>query len=313
MKYSSNSSATFLLSKNFSTAKSFDNSMASSEERVLHSENIGMPQEPLDSVVSPSAYSETTSFIANKPTFLGLPREVRDMIYEYCLVVNYELNPHPTDYEQYEMQRPLPRKPDVALLKTNKQIHDEAAIVLYGKNIWRVSHQSNIAVKHQIWRNVSLFRHVVVSFDFRDLHSSQLLEISRAVHKSGRTIETEAEEAFVSAMIHADRRYDLESPWMAKARWVGEMHLKTIVLDFSNAYCPSGCCRAHMTNDTVRLLHRAWKGGRMMIGLPPGTSVGLQGKDMPAGEGCAVHAELIGLDNEVAKMKLANTWGLIMK
>lgn len=83
--------------------------MASSEERVLHSENIGMPQEPLDSVVSPSACSETTAFIANMPTFLGLPREVRDMIYEYCLVVNYELNPHPTDYEQYEKQRPLPR------------------------------------------------------------------------------------------------------------------------------------------------------------------------------------------------------------
>jgi hypothetical protein len=185
--------------------------------------------------------------------------------------------------------------------------------VLYGKNIWHISHQSNIAIQPQIWRNVSLFRHVVVSFGFDNLHSSQLLEISRAVLKSGRTIETEADEAFVSAMIHADRRYDLQSPWMVKTRWVGEMHLKTIVLDFSNTYCSSGCCRAYMTNDTVRLLHMSWKRGRMMIVLPPGTSVGLHGEDMPAGEGCAVHAELIDLDNEVAKMKLANMWGLILK
>lgn len=235
------------------------------------------------------------------------------MIYEYCLVVNYELNPHPTDYEQYAIQRPLPRKPDVALLEINKQIRDEAAIVLYGKNIWRVSHQSNVLVQPEIWRKVSLFRHVVVSFDFRDLHSSHLLEISLAVLKSRRSMETEADEVSASTIIHAKRRFDLQSPWMAKMRWVGAMHLKSIVLDFSNALCPNGCCRAYMTNDTVRLLHLVWKSGRATIGLRPGSSVETQREDKRVEEDYVVHGEVIGLDNKITKMELAKTWGLILK
>ncbi len=141
------------------------------------------------------------------------------MIYEYCLVVRYELKPHPTDYERYEIQRPLPRRPDIALLGTNKQINAEAATVLYGKNLWRVSHQSNIAEQPEIWKkNVSLFRHVIVSFDFRDLHQSQLLELTLAEHRMGRSLERKEDRTIASDILHALRLYDVAIPWMAKVR-----------------------------------------------------------------------------------------------
>ena len=35
------------------------------------------------------------------------------------------------------------RKPNIALLSVTRRIEDEAAQVLYGKNVWRISNQKN--------------------------------------------------------------------------------------------------------------------------------------------------------------------------
>ena len=63
------------------------------------------------------------------------------MIYEYCLVVDRELNPYPTLYEDYKHSQMFffdnneKDKTEFALLSTNSVVGAEAAEVLCGMNL----------------------------------------------------------------------------------------------------------------------------------------------------------------------------------
>ena len=63
-------------------------------------------------------------------SFLNLPRELRDMIYQYC---SPPLLDPPTDRSGYSGTWPIQLGP-TPLLRSCKQIHYEAAPVFYGKN-----------------------------------------------------------------------------------------------------------------------------------------------------------------------------------
>lgn len=64
--------------------------------------------------------------------FLGLPREIRNLIYRELL-----LNTHPLIVHMRRVYRfDASTTPWPAILCVNKQIHDEAAAVLYGENTW---------------------------------------------------------------------------------------------------------------------------------------------------------------------------------
>ncbi|KAL1598748.1 hypothetical protein SLS60_007889 [Paraconiothyrium brasiliense] len=64
--------------------------------------------------------------------FLALPREVRNLVYRELLLNTHPLIVHLRRVHRFEAStRPYP-----AILRTNKQIHDEAAAVLYGENTW---------------------------------------------------------------------------------------------------------------------------------------------------------------------------------
>lgn len=64
--------------------------------------------------------------------FLKLPREIRDIVYRELLRDTYPLIVHLRRAHRFEVgTRPYP-----AILRTNKQVHDEAAAVLYGENTW---------------------------------------------------------------------------------------------------------------------------------------------------------------------------------
>ncbi|KAJ4292030.1 hypothetical protein N0V90_009929 [Kalmusia sp. IMI 367209] len=64
--------------------------------------------------------------------FLRLPSEIRNMVYRELLLSAYPFIMHLRIAFWYENgKRPYP-----AILQTNKQIHDEAAAVLYGENTW---------------------------------------------------------------------------------------------------------------------------------------------------------------------------------
>ncbi|KAF1980371.1 hypothetical protein BU23DRAFT_7552 [Bimuria novae-zelandiae CBS 107.79] len=64
--------------------------------------------------------------------FLELPREIRDMVYRELLLDTHPLVVHLRRAYRYEAGT----TPYHAILRTNKQIHDEAAAVFYGENTW---------------------------------------------------------------------------------------------------------------------------------------------------------------------------------
>lgn len=84
------------------------------------------PTHRYDPVLNDQEFSQT-SF-----PFLRLPREIRDQIYRELLLNPYPLIVHLRRAYTFEAgTRPYP-----AILQTSKQIHDEAAAVLYGENTW---------------------------------------------------------------------------------------------------------------------------------------------------------------------------------
>ncbi|KAF3170546.1 hypothetical protein TWF225_004217 [Orbilia oligospora] len=80
------------------------------------------------------------------PSFLGLPREIRDEVYKYLLL--FEPTPKTTSLTPLaramlmaQRDKPVFRKPvsvQNAILCVNKQIHDEAAEIFYGFNTFAV-------------------------------------------------------------------------------------------------------------------------------------------------------------------------------
>ncbi|KAK6535308.1 hypothetical protein TWF694_001772 [Orbilia ellipsospora] len=73
----------------------------------------------------------------NRPTFLTLPLEIRNHIYEYLLIFNISPLPPPPDHLSYWIDIPKPAL-DLSILRVNKQIYDEASRVLYSHNVFPV-------------------------------------------------------------------------------------------------------------------------------------------------------------------------------
>ena len=201
------------------------------------------------------------SFLAME-RFLDLPREIRHTVCEHCLVVSYELNPHPTKYERKEMHRSHSQKPDTALLETNKQVRAEAATVFYGKNVWHVSPQGKVPnppdPKLEIWeKNASLFRHVIVSFDFSDMYYSLFGELFDQANALGGHATVAEHTSLVRRTLSLHEQKLFERACGGKITWVGRMpHLLSLALKFTHELCDDSDCPgsdycAFQTTDTV--------------------------------------------------------------
>ncbi|CAL8574155.1 hypothetical protein XPA_000125 [Xanthoria parietina] len=192
--------------------------------------------------------------------FLSLPREIRDMIYEICLVVNGEIVPYPAEYE-YPRYKPehlteqrrnyMDRKPDVALLQVNKEIREETCPILYGRNLWRMSGGTlshwdcRVRTFARFDRVLRHFKHVISSSDSRDLDHGYF-DARRQLrhHKFMSPDEIEStEERMVP--LHELRNYDLLQCWSVKMRlpYSTDIDLETVTIDISNSWCAFGCCR----------------------------------------------------------------------
>lgn len=179
------------------------------------------------------------------------------MIYEYCLVVQGDLNPYPTHYEQQDNMRPLPRKPDIALLQVNHLVRDEAQVVLYEQNMWRLSAGWLLAFteKSQGWRGgtKNLIRRLVVSFDVRDLDSAELLKHALLARLGWAQQGSDNRMVMGHDLICARL---LAGPWWFKIDFLSQMKVTNVTLDFTNCYCPNGCCR--LVEDLHDDLKRIW-------------------------------------------------------
>ena len=211
--------------------------------------------------------------------FEKLPREIRDLIYEHCLLYKGEIIPFPRIYERVGSDRDpdafkfrssmdrrgpfvgYPRvkrdywqtelKPCVALLGVNSTIREEAATVLFGKNVWRLSSMSYVQDdRYLLWKTfASYFRHIVVKFDARDVDAAMLLDIT--MRKDARKEEDSegAEDSDHFDLPEAgeiDQEVNLlKDEFIARWDILQQMKLKSLSIDFSLWYCPLGCWGDH--------------------------------------------------------------------
>ncbi|KAL8671030.1 MAG: hypothetical protein Q9168_004462 [Polycauliona sp. 1 TL-2023] len=187
-------------------------------------------------------------------SFLGLPAEVRNMIYEYCLVVNGEIVPYPAEYE-YPRFKPkhvtaqqlnyMNRKPDVALLQVNKQVREETCPVLYGRNVWRMSGTWDSESTFDQFTAVKRhFNHMVTSLDSRDLgHAYFDVGIQSEIWKRKTLCISSIKDRRKAE--HSSRTMDLDETWYTRMDFLhgDRSGLKILTVDISNSWCPFGCCR----------------------------------------------------------------------
>ena len=224
--------------------------------------------------------------------FEKLPREIRDMIYKHCLLYEGEIIPFPRDYERVGLDRhpemtdaikdrpgcgltlgrvrrgtpfvgyprvkrdcwQTERKPCVALLGVNSTVREEAATVLFGKNIWRLSSMSHVHDdRYLLWKTfASYFHHIVARFDVRDSDETKLLDLKKWKTVMRMTARYEDHTEVAEDSDHFDLTGSLGIPKeevrLLKddfiARWdiLRQMKLKSLALDFDRLCCSHGCC-----------------------------------------------------------------------
>lgn len=172
--------------------------------------------------------------------FMDLPREIRDQIYKLLLTVGVEIVAHPTYFEKLTKFRAKGViRPAVALLRVNKQIGGEAAIVLYGDNTWRIPDPDRF--ESEIYEKYgNLFRHVTIHLDRRDIDTQ--ITTRSVVRAHERLAPSTMDERM--KRIHNDRLKYLGHLIYLKGLAAGYMTcIQSLTLVLDNLYCPGGCCR----------------------------------------------------------------------
>ncbi|KFX88040.1 hypothetical protein O988_09178, partial [Pseudogymnoascus sp. VKM F-3808] len=112
---------------------------------------------------NPPNTSNLTSFKNMSISFLTLPRELRDKIYEFCLSHDEPICPWDGYYD---------KELSSGLILTNKTINREASMVLYRNcfDFTKITPKGVTSFLEQIGRNVDYIQHVYIHFPtFRDL------------------------------------------------------------------------------------------------------------------------------------------------
>lgn len=110
---------------------------------------------------------------------MALPREIRDMVYIFTLVIpgkvftpekahpiligGVKRSHSPNISPQQELQKPI-----VSLLRTCKIIHAEAIPIFYGRNKFQLPASSDITSQSTFKKYAALFGHIIVRFSLYD-------------------------------------------------------------------------------------------------------------------------------------------------
>lgn len=210
--------------------------------------------------------------------FLSLSLEIREMIYEFALVVDGYIDPY-GDYVEREYL-PLPEHqgkiPGIGLLQVCRFINSEAVPIFYSKNVWCVG--NNSAISHgmvNIWSlRSNLFRVIYLSFSGFDEDSNNEHQVdtvrARTLHDAsgGDAHSWFADSWFADSwfpdqeMIHEGELELFNLHWQWKFEVLEKLtQLKLVVVDIGQLYCQMGCCREEMIEILFDNFLVPWKEG----------------------------------------------------
>ena len=177
--------------------------------------------------------------------FLGLPLELRTMIYNYSLLTSVKINPSGikfgrwprSDFTKFTTSM---NKPTISLLGVNKQIRDEACPVFYSKNLLLLEWDPEDPSSLSLWaEHKAHFRHIMIAFDSHRLTSG--LGCCMSPYFSSFNRNTREDRELIAA--HNRLVDDLLSRFEGKLSLVKDLKLESLILDMANCWCPQTCCR----------------------------------------------------------------------
>ena len=245
------------------------------------------------------------------------------MIYERCLCYDGEIIPFPCSYEKEDAEKqelsqelpfgqpndqgPFLGVPYSGLLGVNSTIRDEAATILFGKNIWRLSYAQND--KYPLWETYAkYFRHVVTWFHYRDFDPALLLDLTMG---EMHVLDAEDSDHFDQTGTdneHGEQLTFLIDGFISKKNILRQMNLRFLSFDFSNLYCSARCCRYKALQ---RCLECLGKGGPWYKVKPKRGGDSSTGPEIDKGqkEGETI-VEILGLKDKTEKELVWKKWGL---
>ena len=204
------------------------------------------------------------------PTFTSLPREIRDHIYEHCLIADEEIVPFPCKQRRTRWEIPkgglalehrhLDRKEarkilSLGLLRVNRQISDEAAQIYYSRNFFRLS---RFDVDHitQFWLRYShSFRYLVLGDEMEStVHSRRLIKIGRWLWLWKLPLRRHTDR--YQSRFHINTMHSLDSAkyletLRRKFEAVKDMKLKTLTIALHTLRCKIRACGLCKQRDVV--------------------------------------------------------------
>ncbi|KAI9875604.1 MAG: hypothetical protein M1830_008212 [Pleopsidium flavum] len=215
----------------------------------------------------------TTSTLASvksctRSPFLDLPRELRQMILKYCVAQGRVFpDPQPALDSRYDGWEEY-GKPSLQLLRVSCQIAKETKEMFYLHNLaviprgmecwsecWSKSKITPPSLK--MWM-LPPFRALSITFSNGDMSVAARLNYERAGRKDfennfyrsaipeqGTSIVREPGRGRYERSIHQELSDELvDGFWFQKARLISKrLDLDTLEIDYTDAYCTSGCCR----------------------------------------------------------------------
>lgn len=217
------------------------------------------------------------TFRHDEALFETLPVEIRYIIYDYCLIHHEEIVPSPTgdefldlendgfmtvhekerwpeilsEYQDTGDQNYHDNWPCIALLGVNKKIREEAARILFGKNIWRLSDPTTLSLEDESKRqpfiasfyevHASHFRHIRTRFQSKDIPR----------HGIKTALQKDRSGPDAGDRSHYEQPV-FEWAWDWKLKMLRTMKLQTLTLDTLPLTCSMDCSCIQSIQDICR-------------------------------------------------------------